>query len=270
MRCRHLFTIIGVTCVLLISVQHSLADVRVRGSSTILPIIKKAATLFQQKTGIKVIARGGGSTLGVSSVLQGSADIGMVSRHLQELERLQLTPYTIGQDGIAVIVNLDNPVSSLTHQQVITLFSGSMQHWSELGGENRRIVLVTKKQGRATKTLFENYFALKEYIPPTTRKIGSNAEAIMFVAGDPYSIGYVSVGTALNAKKIGIPINTVSLDGVPATIDNVATGRYPLLRPLNLVLGGEPSLEALQFVRFVQGHDGVLTRLGRLSNNMIK
>lgn len=236
--------------------QNLLADIRVTGSSTLLPVIKHAAPEFTRKTGIRIIPRGGGSGAGVRGVLDGTASIGMVSRELHPDEALQLKAYAIGMDGVAVIVHQRNPLSGISYRQVTEVFSGKVKRWSALGGDNQDIQLVAKRQGRSTKELFENYFAMEGQVDKGAYLIGSNAEAIMFVAGDPFAIGYVSVGTAVAARDRGIPLKLLNLDGIEPNLQNIDNGSYLLTRPLNLVIKGEPSPEVERFIEFMLGPEG--------------
>jgi phosphate transport system substrate-binding protein len=232
------------------------ADITIAGSSTIHPIIKKASAIFYQQTRIKVHSLGGGSNIGIQKAKLGTADIGMVSRALNPSEEKLLTAHTIGTDGIALIVNTANTITDLSYAQVVEVFSGQITTWKSLSDRNKPIILIAKKQGRSTKKLFDKFFHLKDKIPSSARLIGSNAEAIMFVASDPYAVGYVSIGTAELANSQGIFIKPLALNGIKATITNVANGRYPLSRPLNLVTRGNPDTEASKFIKFLLSLEG--------------
>lgn len=228
------------------------ADVRVVGSSTILPIVKQAARIFTAETGILVHPRGGGSSAGVHGSLNRMAEIGMVSRALNPEEAKRLTALTIGWDGIAVIVNNRNPIQDISREQVIGVFSGKIQDWQDLGSCECKIVPVVKHQGRATRELFDRFFGLQEIKPPQQAHIiGSNAEAMVFVAADPMAIGYVSVGSVERAQALGARIKGLTLNGIATTMANVVSGTYPLTRPLNLIVQGKPNRQAQRFIDFM-------------------
>jgi phosphate transport system substrate-binding protein len=237
------------------------ADITIAGSSTIHPIIKKASVVFYQQTKIKVDSLGGGSNSGIEGAMLGKVDIGMVSRALDPSEAKLLTAHTIGTDGIALIVNTANTVTDLSYAQVVGVFSGKTVTWKSLNNRDRPIILIAKKQGRSTKKLFDEFFHLKDKIPSSARLIGSNAEAIMFVASDPYAVGYVSIGTAEIAHSRGIFIKPLALNGIKATINNIANGRYSLSRPLNLVTQGNPGTEVNQFLKFLLSSEGSIPYL---------
>lgn len=233
------------------------ADVTIVGSSTILPVVKQAAKLFSEQTGIPVHTKGGGSGAGIKGALARTADIGMVSRALKETEEDRLTSITIGWDGIAVIVNNRNALKGVSHQQVVDIFTGMVTNWRDLGGCDCRIVPVVKRHGRSTRELFDRFFGLGETAPPPrAHTIGSNAEAIVFVAADPMAVGYVSVGSVERARTSGARIRPLALNGISATMVTVVDGSYPLTRPLNLVTAGTPSEEARRFIDFLLGPQG--------------
>jgi len=231
------------------------ADVGVVGASTILPIVKDAGKAFYRMSGIRVVAKGGGSSAGVKAALERTADIGMVSRPLTPEEADKLRAYLIGHDGIAVILNGAIPLSEIARQQVVNIFSGAITNWKALGGKDLEITVIAKRVGRSTRRLFDQFFSLQEVVP-TAQLIGSNTEAIILVAGDPTAIGYVSIGSAEHAVQLGLRLRLLPLDGVAATSENVANEKYTLLRPLNLVTLGKPGKESGRFIEFLRSEQG--------------
>ncbi len=234
----------------------ALADIQLSGSSTILPVVKKAAAGFEAETGIRVRAKGGGSSVGARSAIAGTVDLGMVSRALHAEEAEKLVAHTFAQDGVAVIANSANPIGELTREHIAAMFMGRVVNWKYVGWKDEPVVLVVKEEGRSTKELFEKFFAIEGKEPKDAHVIGSNAEAIVFVAGDPSAIGYVSIGTAEHAVSSGVHLKLIALEGAAATVDNVRNESYPLRRPLNLVSAGEPNPESRRFIDFVLGPKG--------------
>ncbi len=249
--------LIAVTAVLILaSAAFAGEAINVTGSSTIRPIVKKAAKVFKKETGIKVKVKGGGSSVGVKSAEDGLADIGMASRKLKNSEPKDLTTHLIGMDGIAIVVNADNPLNAITKQDVIKIYTGAVTNWKELGGPDMKISIEAKAEGRSTKELFEKYFDLKGKVISSAHIIGSNTEGIAYVSGTPSAIGYVSLGTAEAAAKKGVAVKLLDLDGIKATSVNVANGSYPLRRELNLITRGEANGNAQKFIDFVLSPQG--------------
>jgi phosphate transport system substrate-binding protein len=228
----------------------------VAGASTIQPLAEVAAQEYEKShPGVRINVQGGGSSVGISSARSGLADIGDVSRALKPDEQ-DLTATTIAIDGIALVVHADNPLTAITRQQVIDVYTGATRSWKDFGGADRPITVINKEEGRSTLELFEDHFGLRGRFRSDMLIIGPNGQAILAVAGDRDALGYVSIGSALIAQKDGTSIKLLSLDGVEATTETVHNGRYPLKRPLNLVTKGAPSGLARAFIDFILGLEG--------------
>lgn len=222
------------------------------GSSTIQPVAEVLGQTFEQRhPEFQINVQGGGSSVGITAPQSGLADIGMVSRVLHPEEAQKLVPTTFALDGIALIAHASNPISGLSRQQVIDIYTGVISNWQRLGWTDTPIVVVNKEEGRATLELFEHYFALMGKFVRDAIIIGPNGQAIATVAGNPQAIAYVSIGSAEVAVEQGTPIKLLALDGVAATSANVKSGAYGLTRPLNFVTVGPPHGLAKAFLDFV-------------------
>jgi phosphate transport system substrate-binding protein len=222
------------------------------GSSTVAPLVAEIGKRFEKNNpGVRVDVQSGGSTRGVNDARAGLADIGMASRALKP-EESDLKSYTIARDGIGILIHRSNPVQSLSNAQITGIYTGRISNWKEVGGEDRRITVVNKAEGRSTLELFLHYFSLKSTDIRPHVVIGDNQQGIKTVAGNPGAIGYVSIGTAEYEAVQGTPIRLLPMDGVTATVENVRNGRFPLSRPLNLVTRGEPKGIARRFIDFAR------------------
>jgi phosphate transport system substrate-binding protein len=155
-------------------------------------------------------------------------------------------------DGIAVIVHRDNPVATLSHRQIIDIYTGRIRNWREVGGPDQSITVVNKAEGRSTLELFLKHFSLKNSQIRAQVVIGDNQQGIKTVAGNGTAIGYVSIGTAEYEETRGVPIRRLPMSGTDPTTVSVREGEYPLSRQLNLVVKGEPSHLARRFIAFAQ------------------
>jgi phosphate transport system substrate-binding protein len=222
------------------------------GSSTIAPLASDLAKAFEKKfPGSRLDVQSGGSSKGLSDVRSKLSDIGMVSRDLTEKESdLRGTP--IAYDGIAMIAHKDNPVAELNDKQIVSIYTGKITNWKELGGADHPITVVNKAEGRSTLELFLQFFSLKNVDIKAQMIVGENEQAIKFVGGSKWALGYVSVGTAEYASKVSKTIKTLRLNGIDATLVNVKNKTYPLRRTLNFV-NLEPSSEGTKsFLSFVK------------------
>lgn len=248
-----LFRIMIVGILSLMSSAPLLAErLIITGSSTVAPLVLEMAKRFeQQNTDVRIDVQTGGSSRGIRDARMGAADIGMVSRALTEREG-DLAGHIIALDGIGMIINSNNPVTSLTDQQVIAIYRGEITNWSEVGGEDRIISVVNKAEGRSTLELFLKHYQLRNSQIRAQVVIGDNQQGIKTVAGNPGAIGYVSIGAAEFEEQRGTTIKRLLADGIEASVASVKAGTYPLSRPLSLVVGKRQSATADKFIQFTQ------------------
>lgn len=233
----------------------------ITGSSTMAPLVAEIGKRFETlHPGSRVDVQTGGSSRGVADVVNGLADIGMVSRALKPQEG-NLHGSVMAHDGITVIVHRDNPVQVLTHAQIIDIYTGKITNWKMVDGKDAPITVVNKAEGRSTLELFLHYFNLKNRAIHAHVVIGDNEQGIKTVAGNPHAIGYVSIGTAQFDATHGVPIRLLPLNHIPATIESVRKGTFPLSRPLTLVTHSPPTGATKTFIDFArssQVHDLIL------------
>jgi phosphate transport system substrate-binding protein len=222
------------------------------GSSTIAPLAAELGQRFEAlRPGVEVDVQSGGSSRGIHDAREGLADLGMVSRALTA-EEVDLHAYTIALDGVALITHRSNPVAALSREQIIAIYTDRINRWSEIGGPDQPITVVNKAEGRSTLELFLAHFGLRNSEVKPDVVIGDNAQGLKTVAGNPWSIGYVSIGSAEYEATHGRPIRLLPLDGVEASIATVRNGTYPLKRPLNLVACGPARGLSLTFIEFAR------------------
>ena len=222
------------------------------GSSTIAPVALEIGKRFEeQNPGVRVDVQTGGSSRGITDARSGMADIGMASRELVASEQ-DLHAFPIALDGIALIVHSKNPINNLSNQQIIDIYTGKISNWKEVGGGDNPITVVNKAEGRSTLELFLDYFKLTNSQIKASVVIGDNQQGIKTVAGNPYAIGYVSIGTAEYEASSGVPIKLLPMNTVIASITTVRQGKFPLSRPLNLVTRTVPSGLVKKFIDFAR------------------
>lgn len=225
--------------------------VTLTGSSTVAPVAADAAKRFEeQNPGIRIDVQSGGSSRGIADAKSGLADMGMISRVLKP-EESELTAHRIAMDGVCVIVNSENPVTDLTKQQLVDIYTGKVENWSAVGGADAEIVVASKAEGRATLEVFLGYTGLDSADVAADVIVGENQHAIKTVSGNANAIAYVSIGAAASEADAGTPIKLVSCDGIEATTESVADGSFPITRPLQVVSVGELKPEAQSFLDFL-------------------
>lgn len=221
------------------------------GSSTVAPLVADAAVRFERfHPGRRVEVQTGGSSRGIADALSGRATFGMISRELKP-DEAALTAHCIAIDGIGVIVHRDNPVAAFTREDLIDIYTGKISNWKTLAGKDTPITVANKAEGRATLEVFLEYTGLDSADIVASIVVGENQQAIKTVVADPNAIAYVSIGAAAGEAAAGTPVKLASCDGVEPTHENVATGRYPIMRPLQLVTRGEIPASAREFLGFL-------------------
>lgn len=223
------------------------------GSSTVAPLASEIAKKFEaERPEVRIDVQTGGSSRGLADAEQGLADIGMISRALENSETDRFESYAIARDGIGIIVASSNPVPSLSDRQVVEIYTGKVDNWQQLGGTDTAITVVNKAEGRSTLELFLDYFQLDNSQIEADVIIGDNQQGIKTVAGNENAIGYVSIGAAERDISSGVSLKLLPVGGIDASTAMVQNGSFPLSRPLNLVTKELPSGLTAEFIEFAQ------------------
>lgn len=224
----------------------------VTGASTLAPLISEIGKRFESLSpNVRVDVHTGGSSRGVADARQGLADIGMVSRAMKDDEK-DLHAFPVARDGVGIILHKDNPVQSLTDEQVIAIYTGRIINWKDVGGKDAPITVVNKAEGRSTLEVFLHYFKLKNADVKAQVVIGDNEQGVKTVAGSRHGIGYVSIGTAEYDESQGVPIKLLPTGGVPASTETVRNGTFPISRPLHIVTRTSPIGLTKAFIDYAQ------------------
>lgn len=222
------------------------------GSSTIAPLVSEIAKRYESNhPGVRIDVQTGGSSRGIADARSGLADIGMASRELKA-EEGDLVGTPIARDGIGVVAHRDNPVSTLSDQQIVQIYTGAVSNWKEVGGADAPITVINKAEGRSTLELFLAYYKLKPEQVKASVIIGDNEQGIKTLTGNPDGIAYVSIGSAEYNIGAGVPIKLLATNGVPASTETVRDGSFPLSRPLTLVTKTQPEGLAKAFIEYAR------------------
>lgn len=221
-------------------------SVHIIGSTSVMPFAEELGRDYEKAgSGRKVDVEGGGSTTGIQSIENGLADIGTCSRELTPEEAGKYKQVVIARDGLAVVVHHDNPVSALTTEQIRGLFSGQIQNWKEVGGNDAKVVPITREEGSGTRDCFTHLIMGKEPIAREALTQESTGAVKALIKSNVSAIGYVSLGL------VGSDLKMLKVDEEEATVANVMSGKYKLARPFLFVTKGDPKPEAKAFIDFV-------------------
>ncbi len=229
----------------------STSSITVAGSTTCLPIAEIAAEGFKEETGIDVLVSGLGSSAGIEAVSNGTADIASSSRGLNADEQdLGLTPIVIAHDGIAVIVNDDNPVDNLSTGQLRDIYAGKITNWKEVGGEDLKIQVINRDEASGTREAFRTIVMDGTPFDRRSAVLSGTGQVRDVVSRSRGAIGYISLGfvDSLNAKT---SVKAASVNHVEASEKTVASGGYPISRDLYFFVKGAPSQQAQDYIDYV-------------------
>lgn len=225
--------------------------IEVTGSSTLAPLLSEIAKRYEAShRGVRIDIQTGGSSRGIADASDGAAHIGMSSRALKDSEKEGLVTHTIARDGIALLVHANNPVTELSDAQIVGIFTGEIENWRDLGGRDAPINCINRADGRSELELFQEFFGVAPEAFRPDLISGENQHGIKTVAGDENAIIYLSVGAAEFEAANGAPIKLLPLRGVAASAKTVASGAFPLSRPLILMTGPDPRERVAHFLEY--------------------
>ncbi len=197
---------------------------------------------------------GTGSSAGISDTLAGANDIGASSRGLKEEEKVDgLKEVTFAYDGIAVAVHPSNPVKDIKKEDLVKIYSGEITNWSQVGGKDANIIVVSREGASGTRSAFEELIGLEDLggLVESATVVEGNGNIQLSVAGNENAIGYVSFA------YIDQTVKALSVDGVEGTAENAKAGTYSLSRPFLFVYMEESAPDtAKAFIEYAQSEDG--------------
>lgn len=231
-------------------------SVVIAGSTSVQPLSEAMSEVYMEENpDVTVEVQGGGSGQGIKSIEDGIADIGSLSREVGEDEKGSISEeYVIAKDGVAVIVNADVNVDDLSLEQIKGIYTGEIKNWSEVGGDDAEITVVSREEGSGTRGAFTEITGVTvDDVDNTTKDAlvqPSTGAVKETVSTTPNSIGYVSLGSLDDSVKV------LTVEGVEATSENVVSGDYKIQRPFVYVVGSEVSETAQAFIDFAMSDEG--------------
>jgi phosphate transport system substrate-binding protein len=253
-----LTAVLGVALIMGGNALAAKKTITIKGSTTVLPIAQSCAEIFMNKhSDVNISVQGGGSGVGIASIIDGTCDIGDASRPMKDKERkkaqekgVDVYENVVAMDGIAVIVHPSNPVDGLTKEQVKDIYTGKISNWSEVGGKKQKIVIVSRDSASGTFETFNELALDKEKVRPDALLNASNQAVATIVAKTPGAVGYVGLG------YLSPSVKALEVNGVIASKENVVNGSYILARKLFMYTKGKPQGLVGDFIDFILSEDG--------------
>ena len=249
-----------------------------KGSDTIVNLALAWAEEYQViDPTVQLSVTGGGSGTGIAALINGTVDLANASRRIKEEERdaalengSDPVEFVIARDAIAIIVNLENPIEHLTLQQISAIYSGAINNWKEVGGEDRPIVRLSRETNSGTHVYFleevirlgekdnQTLFAQNTLLLPSSEGIGAE------IRQNPNAIGYDGLGYVTDEMKV---IGVALADGKPYIFPSAMTvnnDQYPIARDLYMYTNGEPEGVIKEYLDWILSSEAqeIVTELG--------
>ena len=228
-------------------------EIVISGSTTVLPIIQSAGEAFMAANpDIPLAISGGGSGSGIKALNEGLCDVAMASRDVKGTELdlgakrgVKLFKTTVAIDALVPVVHPENPVKALTSEQLRDIFSGKTTNWKEVGGEDGKIVVISRDTSSGTYETWVEIIMKGEKVLPAALLQASNGTVVQTVGKNKKAIGYIGFGY-LNKTLQGLKV-----DGVVASAETALANTWPIGRELYLFTNGEPSGGIGKFMSFM-------------------
>ncbi|MDL2279134.1 phosphate ABC transporter substrate-binding protein [Desulfovibrio sp. OttesenSCG-928-G11] len=217
-------------------------EVIISGSTTVLPVMQKAGEAFMAANpDITLSISGGGSGSGIKALNDGLCQIAMSSRDIKKSELelgaqkgVMAVRAAIAVDALIPVVHPENPVKNLSAAQLKDIYAGRISNWKELGGQDGKIVLVSRDSSSGTYETWEEIIMKKEKVAPTALLQASNGAVVQTVAGNKRAIGYIGFGYLTDSLK------KLNVGGIEATPQTALAKQWPIARELYVFTNGKP------------------------------
>ena len=248
--------------------QPAAVSIENKGSDTMVNLALAWAERYQQvNPNARISVSGGGSGTGITSLISGTVDIANASRRITEEElaaarQAGFDPqeFIIARDAIAIIVNPRNLVSNLTLQQLSRIYRGEINNWSELGGEDREIVRLSRETNSGSHLFFlESVVRMGEMdnnaiFSASTLLLPSSEGIIAEVRDNPNAIGYDSLGyITSDVKLVGISSLEEPMNFILPSLETVSNHTYLLSRNLYMYTLDEPEGLVKTYLDWIMG-----------------
>lgn len=239
--------------------QEISGTITAAGSTALQPLAEEAATAFMAANPkVSITIQGGGSGTGINQVASGAIQIGnsdvTSASKLDPEKAKELTDTKVAGIAFAVVVNKDVTVTNLTTQQIQDIFSGKVTNWKDVGGKDAKINVINRPASSGTRATFEKTLLkgakANDSIGTAQDANGSVETAVNSTSG---SISYLAMSYLVGDKKGAL--QTLKIDGVDATTENIAAGKYPFWSYEYMITKGAPADANKAFIDYIAGKD---------------
>lgn len=225
----------------------------IKGSTTVLPIAQKVAEVYMKENpDVKISISGGGSGNGIKALIDGTTDIADSSRFIKDKEVALAVergrypvPFAVAYDCIVPVVHPSNSMKNITMAQLKDIYMGKVKNWKEIGGPDKKIVVVSRDTSSGTYEVWEKKVMKKEKVYPGALLQASNGAVVQAVSKNKNAIGYIGLGYVDRSVK------PLTVNGIQGSEKTTLDGSYPVSRPLYMFTPGWPKGDALNFINYV-------------------
>jgi phosphate transport system substrate-binding protein len=229
------------------------SNIVIKGSTTVLPIAQKVAEAFMKENPeVSISLSGGGSGNGIKAIIDGTTDIADSSRFIKGKEvtlavekGVYPVPFRVAYDCIVPVVHASNPIKDITMDQLKAIYMGEVKNWKDIGGLDKKVVVISRDTSSGTYEVWENKVMKKEKVFPGALLQASNGAVAQAVAKNKYAIGYIGLG------YLNKDVKALSVNGVVGSEETTLDGSFPISRPLFMFTQGWPEGDTVKFINYV-------------------
>ena len=250
---------LSIIAFLLISGASFAADsIVIKGSTTVLPVAQGTLEAFMKaNSGVQMSLSGGGSGEGIKALIDKTTDIATSSREIKDKEielaksrGIHPVAHVVAYDAIIPVVHPRNKVQNLTVDQLSQIYQGKITNWKEVGGEDLKIVVISRDSSSGTFESWDHFVMKKAKVTPRAQMLASNGALVTAVSKNRYAIAYLGIGYVNKSVK------PLQVNGITASLQTAMSKEYPFSRELYMYTNGEPQGAVARYIAFVKSVQG--------------
>lgn len=234
------------------------SSIVIKGSTTVLPIAQGTLEAFMKKNpDVQISLSGGGSGEGIKALIDKTADIATSSREIKKEEitlaqtkGIKPAAHVVAHDAIIPVVHPKNKVSNLSIDQLSQIYQGKITNWKEVGGEDLKIVVISRDSSSGTFESWDHFVMKKAKVTPKAQMLASNGAIVTAIAKNRYAIGYLGIG------YINKSVKSLQVNSVTASVQTALSKEYPLSRELYMYTDGDAKGDVAKYLGFVKSAEG--------------
>jgi len=243
---------------LMCGVTFAGSSIVIKGSTTVLPIAQGTLEAFMKKNpGVQISLSGGGSGEGIKALIDKTTDIATSSREIKKEEvelaktkNINPVANVVANDAIVPVVHPKNKVKNLSIDQLSQIYQGKITNWKEVGGEDLKIVVISRDSSSGTFESWDHFVMKKAKVAPQAQMLASNGAIVTAIAKNRYAISYLGIGYVNKSVK------PLQVNGVTASIATALSKEYPMSRELYMYTDGDATGDVAKYIAFVKSAEG--------------